>query len=153
VATDELSPRHRNRIMAVQFLYSWSINHGENARELARYAGEFIESYGQETGGFYKFAQELILGTVENLDVIDELIEKNTKNWSIQRIAKVDLAILRLAIYEMLFRRDIPPVVSVNEAIELGKELSTDESNRFINGVLDNVKSTINRPARAPDRS
>ena len=151
MATDELSPRHRNRILAVQFLYSWSINCGENSQELAHHADEFIENYGQEEGGFYKFARELVLGTVENLDIIDELIEKNAKNWSIQRIAKVDLAILRLAIYEMLFRRDIPPVVSVNEAIELGKELSTDESNRFINGVLDNVKSTINRPARTPD--
>ncbi|MDR2721007.1 MAG: transcription antitermination factor NusB [Puniceicoccales bacterium] len=139
-------------MLAVQFLYSWAMNRGENLRELARYANEFMKNYGQETGEFYKFARELVVGTVENLDVIDELIEKNTKNWSIQRIAKVDLAILRLAIYEMLFRRDIPPIVSVNEAIELGKELSTGESSRFINGVLDNVKSVINRPARTPDR-
>jgi N utilization substance protein B len=138
-------------MLAVQFLYSWSINRGENSRELTCHADEFIENYGQEAVGFYKFMRELAVGAVENLDIIDELIEKNTKNWPIQRIAKVDLAILRLAIYEMLFRRDIPPVVSVNEAIELGKEFSTDESSRFINGILDNVKSAIDRPARTPD--
>ncbi|MDR3274296.1 MAG: transcription antitermination factor NusB [Puniceicoccales bacterium] len=139
-------------MLAVQFLYSWSINPGESLRELAQYVDEFVKHYGPEAKAFYKFARELSIGAVENLDVIDELIEKNAKNWTIPRIAKVDLAILRLAMYEMLFRDDIPPIVSMNEAIELGKELSTDESNRFLNGVLDNIKSTLARPSRTPRR-
>ncbi|MDR0679510.1 MAG: transcription antitermination factor NusB [Puniceicoccales bacterium] len=152
MATDELSPRRRNRMLTVQFLYAWAVNPAENLRELEQCFDEFAECYGSEAKEFYKFARELAIGTVENLDVIDELIEKNATNWPIQRIAKVDLAILRLAIYEMLFRDDIPPIVSMNEAIELGKELSTDESNRFLNGVLDNVKASLNRPTRTPRR-
>jgi N utilization substance protein B len=148
MATDESSPRRKNRILAVQFLYSWSINPGENTGELVRCVDDFIENYGLGEVKFYKFARELSIGAVENLGIIDDLIEKNAKNWSIARIAKVDLAILRLAIYEMLFREDIPPIVSMNEAIELGKDLSTEESNRFINGVLDKVKAVLNRPVR-----
>jgi N utilization substance protein B len=139
-------------MLAVQFLYSWSINPGSNLCKLAECVDEFIDLYGAESKKFHGFARDLSLGTVENLDIIDELIEKNAKNWAISRIAKVDLAILRLATYEMLFREDIPPIVSMNEAIELAKELSTDESSRFINGILDSVKSMLARHPRVPGK-
>ena len=66
------------------------------------------------------------------------------------RIARVDLAILRLAVFELLFRPDIPPIVSINEAIDLAKTFSSGESRRFINGVLDSVKGRLNRPLRTP---
>jgi N utilization substance protein B len=148
MATDASSPRRQNRILAAQFLYSWSINPGEGARELADYVDEFIGIYGADSCEFYGFARELAIGSVENLQTIDKLIEAHAQNWTIPRIAKVDLAILRLALYEMLFREDIPPIVSMNEAIELGKELSSDESNRFINGVLDKVRGTLSRHSR-----
>lgn len=148
MATDATSPRRKNRILAAQFLYSWSVNPCDIGQQLQEYINDFIENYGESNLEFYKFASELCIGTVENLDIIDRLIEKHTKNWTIPRIAKVDLAILRVATYEMLFREDIPPVVSMNEAIEVGKELSTDESNKFLNGVLDNIRSELNRPAR-----
>lgn len=72
---------------------------------------------------------------------IDAAISKSAKNWSMDRIARVDLAILRLAVFELLFRDDIPPIVSINEAVDLAKTYSTAESKRFINGVLDNVKN------------
>ena len=69
-------------------------------------------------------------------------------NWDIARIAKVDRNILRLAIYEMLHREDIPPVVSINEAIDIAKKFSTENSGRFVNGILDKVKGKLMRPAR-----
>ncbi len=72
----------------------------------------------------------------ENLETIDNHIKANLEGWSIYRLAKVDLAVLRIAIYEMLFRDDIPLEVSINEAIEIVKKYSTDESFKFINGVL-----------------
>ena len=82
------------------------------------------------------YAEHVIEGVLNNLDTIDENIEKYTKEWKINRLAKVDLAVLRIAIYEMLFRKDIPIEVCINEAIEICKKYSTDESSRFINGVL-----------------
>lgn len=82
------------------------------------------------------YVEHAIEGVLSNLDIIDENIEKHTKGWKINRLAKVDLAVLRIAIYELLFRKDIPIEVCINEAIEICKKYSTDESSRFINGVL-----------------
>ena len=79
---------------------------------------------------------------IENIDAVDAKIIQQAQNWTFERIAKVDLAILRLALYELLYRTDIPPIVSINEAIELGKIFSNPDSKRFINGLLDKVKST-----------
>ncbi len=96
------------------------------------------------------FADPLIRGTLEHLSEIDALIKKHTKNWQLHRIATVDRNILRLAIYEMLYREDIPPVVSINEAIEIAKKYSTEESGRFVNGILDKIRAELMRPARTP---
>ena len=122
----------------VQFLYQWELNRPE---ELADGIRQFIEDR-TETRDFYAFAEELIHG------VIDREIDQRASNWKFERIAKVDLSILRLAIYELLFRKDIPPIVSINEAIDLSKIFSTPDSKRFINGILDQMKNAIDRPLR-----
>ncbi|NLN49405.1 MAG: transcription antitermination factor NusB [Clostridiales bacterium] len=85
------------------------------------------------------FFTELIKGTMDNLDRINEVIEENLKSWNIKRIAKTDLAILQLAVYEILYREDIPDSVVINEAVDLGKEHGTDDSGSFINGVLGRI--------------
>ena len=85
---------------------------------------------------------------LENLDTIDAEITTYTENWDFERIAKMDLSILRLAIYELLNRLDIPPIVSINEAIDLSKLFSSPDSKRFINGILDKMKGNIHRPLR-----
>jgi len=97
---------------------------------------------------YYSFAEELIAGAIEHIEEIDDIIKEHAKNWDFKRIARVDLAILRLAIYEMLYRKDIPPVVSINEAIDLSKEFSIPDAKRFINGILDQFKLKLNRPLR-----
>jgi N utilization substance protein B len=79
---------------------------------------------------------------------VDAKIRSLAENWDFERIAKIDLAILRLAIFEMLFRKDIPPVVSINEAIDLSKLFSNADAKRFINGILDRLKGQLDRPAR-----
>jgi len=94
------------------------------------------------------FADGLITGTLQHREETDELIRRFAKNWDLHRIAAVDRTILRLAIFEMLHRDDIPPVVSINEAVDLAKKYSTDQSGKFVNGILDKVRSTILRPAR-----
>jgi N utilization substance protein B len=94
------------------------------------------------------FAEELAQGVLQHIEEIDAKIKVYAKNWDFHRIAVVDRNILRLAIYELLFRDDIPPVVSINEAIELAKKFSTEDSGRFVNGILDRVKLDLSRPLR-----
>jgi transcription antitermination protein NusB len=94
------------------------------------------------------FAEPLIRGALEHRDAIDGHIKKHVKNWEIHRIAAVDRNIMRLAIYEMLYRDDIPPVVSINEAVDIAKKFSTQDSGKFVNGVLDKIKGELMRSAR-----
>jgi N utilization substance protein B len=94
------------------------------------------------------FSEPLIRGALQHRDVIDDHIKKHVKNWDFNRIAPVDRNILRLAIYEMLHREDIPPVVSINEAVDIAKKFSTEDSGKFVNGILDKVKAELMRPAR-----
>ena len=129
---------------AVQFLYQWEANRPE---ELLDSVSTFFSNQ-EENRDYYSFGESLVLGAIENISEIDEAISKQAKNWKFDRIAKVDLAVLRLALYELLFRDDIPPIVSINEAIDLGKTFSNLESKRFINGILDEVKKSIQRPLR-----
>jgi N utilization substance protein B len=96
------------------------------------------------------FAEPLIRGTLDHRARVDELIRKFARNWTLERMAVVDRNVLRLAIFEMLYRDDIPPVVSINEAVEVAKKFSTDDSGKFVNGILDKVKGDLMRPARSP---
>ena len=129
---------------AVQFLYQWEANKPDVLLDVV---SSFFSNQ-EENRDYYSFGESLVLGAIENISEIDEAISKQAKNWKFDRIAKVDLAVLRLALYELLFRDDIPPIVSINEAIDLGKTFSNLESKRFINGILDEVKKSIQRPLR-----
>ncbi len=139
-----LNIRRKNRAAAVQFLYMWEMNPGDNLNYQVK---EFLETL-EEPKDYYSFAYELIHGCIEHLEMIDEKIKGCAENWRFDRIAKVDLSILRLAIYELLFRMDIPPIVSINEAIELTKMFSHEDAKRFVNGILDKIKKELNRPLR-----
>ena len=89
-----------------------------------------------------EFAVELVTGTVTNLCKIDQTISKCTENWQIKRMAVVERNVLRMACYELLFMEDIPPKVSINEAINIAKKFATPQSGKFVNGVLDKIKQT-----------
>jgi len=129
----------------MQYLYAWSIN---PPSELNASLGLFFEDQDEERD-YYSFAEELIFGVIENCDTIDGKIQEIASNWDFDRIAKIDLAILRLAIFELLFRKDIPPVVTINEAIDLSKSYSAEESRRFVNGILDKLRGQLDRPSRS----
>jgi len=160
--------RREARERAVQFLFQHDLNKPENLEEAlnqfwdsqrsaaiaeekgkARW-GETIElpPPTSEEAAVRLFAEPLIRGTIEHLADIDRRIQEHAKNWGLARMAAVDRNILRLAIYEMLHREDIPPVVSINEAVDIAKRFSTDESGRFVNGILDKIKGELMRPAR-----
>ncbi len=94
------------------------------------------------------FADQLICGVLQHKEECDNVIKKYLKNWDFERVALIDRNILRLATYEMMFREDIPPVVSINEAVDIAKKYSTEESGKFVNGILDKIKADILRPSR-----
>lgn len=139
-----MSSRRDNRIAAVQFLYMWEVN---PPAHLPTELAWFFETQ-EHPREYYQFAEELIQGAIEHVDELDEVIRTYAQNWDFRRIAKIDLAILRLAIYEMIHRNDIPPIVSINEAIDLSKIFSITDAKRFINGILDQFKGTLTRPLR-----
>lgn len=164
-----MGTRREARERAIQFLFQHDLNPSEDlepALELfweGRHLSELPEDKRREAlreglplppptaeeASTRLFADPLIRGTLEHREAIDAVIRRTVQNWELHRIAAVDRNILRLAIYEMLQREDIPPVVSINEAVDIAKKFSTDESGKFVNGVLDRVRGQLNRPARS----
>jgi len=129
------------REMAVQSLYHMEMN-AVDPLSAVRAAVE--EAQNDNEGGLRQADEaidpDIVLGLVEGTEqhrqAIDDLLKIYLKGWHIDRLSKVDRQILRLAVYEMIFRDDVPPKVGINEAIELAKHYGTDESGKFVNGVL-----------------
>lgn len=93
----------------------------------------------------HRFASELVQGVREHLESIDGLIQEHSHNWRLDRMSRIDRNVLRLGIYELKFRADIPRRVTLNEAVELGKAFGTEESSAFINGLLDRIAVALNK--------
>ncbi len=98
------------------------------------------------------FARELVLGVCEQRAEIDQLIRRSSRNWRLERISRIDRSILRAAVFEILFCDDIPPKVSIDEAVELGKQFGNTDSAGFINGLLDNIYKGLKQTTAAPGR-
>ena len=126
--------RTRARELAIQCLYQLDI---QGSDLLERLDGFFTENEPDES--ICKFARQWCEGTWENLARCDELIRASTIKWKLSRLSFVDKSILRLAVYQLSFCTDIPPRVVINEAIELAKKFSTEQSPGFVNGVLDAI--------------
>ena len=137
--------RRLAREFAIQFLYQYDMGGGELEDALQL----FWLTQNEVNDTVRAFATELIRGCFANRAAVDEKIQKYTEHWELHRIAAVDRNILRLAMYEMLCRDDIPPVVSINEAVDIAKKFSTSESGAFVNGILDRLKADLLRPARS----
>ena len=130
-----MKKRTRSRELALQALYQYDLR-GEEMLDRVK---SFL--YGEEPDqSTVEYVLDVIRGTAEHLDEIDHLIRDVAQNWNIERMAVIDRNVLRMATYEIIHRKDIPPKVSINEAIELGKRYSTQNSGGFINGVLDKIK-------------
>ena len=122
------------REMAVRFLFQIEFQKNNIKEQVENFIDSVeIEDYDKD------YFLEIINGVINSLKEIDEIIESKAKGWTIERMAKMDLPILRVAIYEMKHREDIPVGVSINEAVELAKKFGTDDSSRFINGLLGQV--------------
>lgn len=136
--------RREARELAVQCLYMLELNRAEPAEARAL----FWENRGVPEP-VRRFADDLVDGVRACLEEVDGLIGRLASNWDIDRIAAVDRNIMRVAVYEMLYREDIPAVVSINEAVDIAKRFSTAESGAFVNGILDRARTEIAGPAPA----
>lgn len=132
---NNIRKRTQARELSFQFLYMRDISHEDSQEEIDLFLNEQCDDE-----DIIEFASSLIRGVADHQEKIDATIEQAAQNWELGRIATVDRNIMRQAIFELLFREDIPPKVSINEAIELGKKFSTANSGGFINGILDRIK-------------
>lgn len=140
--------RRRAREIALQVLYQLDISKDDAQEVLHLFWENFTPSLKTRD-----FCQRLVEGVCQNQGEIDQLIEKTSENWSLKRMSLVDRNILRLATFELLKCPDIPYKATLNEAIELAKKFSTDESGAFINGILDKIHSQLVREAHKPSKS
>jgi len=130
-----MGQRHKAREYALQGLYMFDV--GKAALdEIKRF--DWLDNPMEDEARDFTFT--LIDGTVANIEKIDEIIKEYSRNWTPERLSVIDRSILRLAIFEMLFMKDIPAVVTIDESIELGKTFGGENSGQFINGILDSVK-------------
>jgi len=133
--------RRRAREYALQILFQVDFKGKEiNTNDLKEFW-----LHKQEKEDVKQFTEDLVRGTVERLNEIDSMIGKVAENWVLSRMATVDRNILRFAAYEILYRKDIPSAVTINEAIEIAKKFSTSEAVPFINGILDRLAKEVGK--------
>ena len=130
--------RRESRELALQVLYALDANPTVGIREI-------LQTFREEQDGVIpkvrEFAEGLAQGVQEYREQIDSAIKARSKNWSLSRMPRVDLNVMRLAVYELMFRQDIPKKVSINEAIEIARKFGDKESPSFVNGILDEIET------------
>lgn len=155
-----MSKRRRAREMAIQMLYQSDLGHispqsvfasfkpTEYLQERAalRRTGSAAHDPPVDLDAAFVYAQTLVKGTHQHLEEIDDIIRRQAEHWRLERMPAVDRNILRLAVFEFLYETDVPQLVILDEAIELAKEFGTEQSGRFVNGVLDGILKTQSLP-------
>jgi len=143
-----MASRRKGRILAFQALYYWDASSPDEAQrvpveELSTFAWlekEKLEKLNEEMAVFSRI---MIAGTIENIKKIDGIIKDHLVNWDITRLNRVDLAVLRISVYTLMFQNEISPSIVIDEAIGLCMEFGADDSFKFVNGVLDNIRKTL----------
>ncbi len=139
----KVNGRRETREWIIQFLFQLDFN----ATPIDVALKDFWE--GKEPSEREKtYAEEIIKGVVQRKDELDDRLSQYAKRWDSERMGAVDRTVMRVALFEMLYREDVPPVVSINEAVHFAKDFSSFQSGRFVNGVLDRIRKEIDRPAR-----
>ncbi len=138
--------RRKAREDAVQVLYQLDLN---NTLTPGAGLGHFESYFNPEGGPIDEFTRRLVTGVVENLKEIDATVARYSEHWKTDRMPAVDRNILRLGIYELEYCDDIPSTVSINEMVDLSKAFGSENSPGFVNGILDKVKASLNRPNKA----
>ena len=133
-----MGERRRARELAVQVLFHLEFSPGDPSEIFDLICENF-----NAPKSIRDFSRELVLGVWEKKETLDRVIAQASRNWRIERMARLDRSILRLAAFEIMFVQDIPAKVSIDEAVELGKKFGSEDSGRYINGVLDNIYNTL----------
>jgi len=143
-----MGKRRLSRELTLKFLYQYDVNIGQN-RELNNFdeqlEGFFITQDVINDIEIKDFFIVLAKGVCDNRDSIDEIISKYSDNWKVSRISRIDINILRIAIYEMLNLSNIPHPVTINEAVDIAKKYGNNESGSFINGIVDRVRIALEK--------
>ena len=137
-----MAGRRKGRILAFQALYAWDVSHFtlDNLLDFGWIEEEKREKLGEDGIAFPRL---IIAGTIEHIEEIDGHIKANITNWDFDRLNKVDLAILRMSVYSLLFQTDLHPTIVIDEAIDISKEFGSDESYKFVNAVLDSIRKKL----------
>jgi N utilization substance protein B len=130
--------RRESRELALQILYALDANPTVGIRETLQ---TFREEQADVLSRVREFAEGLVQGVLEHRGVIDAAIKARSKNWTLVRMPRVDLNVMRMATFELMFRQDIPKKVSINEAIEIARKFGDKESPAFVNGILDEIEA------------
>lgn len=133
-----MGKRRISREFALQVLYQLNITKQDPIAAFTQFEEHFLPE-----GMADDFVKHLVLGVLEHLLELDGLIEQYSQHWRIDRIDMIDRNILRMALFELLYCEDIPPKVTINEAIDLGKRFGSEDSGSFINGILDRVQTEV----------
>ncbi len=133
--------RSQAREYALQMLYLLEMN----PQEPKEIFDSFWSDHPETSSEVKTFANQLVEGTFQHRAELDEIIQRYAENWELDRMAAVDRNIMRFAAYELLFLEEIPPKVAINEAVNIAKKYSKEDSGKFVNGVLDKINHTEKR--------
>ena len=141
-----MASRRKGRILAFQALYSWDVHYsqtGNTSIPEGLLDFSWAANNKQPDDELLAFSRLLVTGTVENIAAVDGSIGKHLQNWELSRLNRVDLAVLRMSVYTLMFQAGMPPSIVIDEAIEISREFGTDDSYRFVNGVLDSIRKSL----------
>jgi N utilization substance protein B len=141
-----MGARRTARERALQALYELDVQAQVTATDALDQAWVASDDEGPRDEAAHTFALELVQGVRKELEVLDGLIETHSTNWRVDRMSRIDRNVLRLGVYELKYRPDIPRKVTLNEAVELGKKFGSEDSSAFINGLLDKVAQALGKP-------
>lgn len=139
-----MGTRRQARELAMQALFYMDMRNNVSVEMLEHFCGNFSPS--KKTKPFFL---KLVSGVIKTKGELDALIERFSTNWNISRMSCVDRNVMRIAIFELLYRDDIPPKVSINEAVDIGKKFGTEESGAFINGIMDSIRGELGKKGNA----
>ncbi|MDR1400352.1 MAG: transcription antitermination factor NusB [Treponema sp.] len=143
--------RRRGRILAFQALYAWEACSNSDAGEksIDSAFAWLDDTQDQLDENIAHFSRILVAGTIENIRAIDAMIQSHLQNWDFSRVQRVDLALLRMSTYALMYQADIAPSIVINEAVGIAQVYGTDDSYRFINGMLDSIRKTLEKTAES----